>query len=240
VILYPAIDIKNAAVVRLVQGRMDDATVFHDDPADQAKIWQAAGFDWVHVVDLNGAVDGDPVNSAAIAAILQATSCSVQLGGGIRSMARAEHWMKLGVSRLVLGTAAVRDPAFVGEAAAAFPGQIAVGLDCRDGKVAVDGWVAQTDADAVDIARAVEDAGVAALIVTDIARDGRSTGVNVAFTGQIADAVEIPVIASGGLASVDEIATLKAREGHAIAGVVIGRSLYDGRVDPKAALAAAA
>jgi len=239
VILYPAIDIKDAAVVRLVQGRMEDVTVFHDDPAAQAKIWEEAGFDWVHVVDLNGAVDGDPVNAAAIAAILQATSCSVQLGGGVRSMERAAFWIEAGVSRLVLGTAAVRDPAFVSDAAAEFPGKIAVGLDCREGKVAVDGWVVQTDTDAVDVARAVEDVGVSALIVTDIARDGLNTGVNVEFTGQIADAVEIPVIASGGLASIDEIAALKARAGRAIAGVVIGRSLYDGRVDPKAALAAA-
>ncbi len=239
-ILYPAIDIKGGQAVRLVEGRMEDATVFNEDPAAQAQAFEADGFTWLHVVDLDGAFVGQPRNAGAVAKILQTTRCPVQLGGGVRSMARIDYWIDAGVSRIILGTAAVRHPELVKEAAREFPEQIAVGIDAREGLVAVEGWVEQTSCSAVDLARQFEDAGVAAVIVTDIARDGRNEGVNVALSGEIADAVRIPVIASGGLAGLDDIHALKTREGRAIAGVVIGRALYDGRIDAAAALKAAA
>jgi phosphoribosylformimino-5-aminoimidazole carboxamide ribotide isomerase len=239
-ILYPAIDLKDGQCVRLLHGDMDKATVFSSSPADQALRFQREGFTWVHVVDLNGAVEGKAVNTAAVESILNAVSIPIQLGGGIRTLAAVEAWIEAGVSRVILGTVAVRDPALVKAAAKAFPEQIAVAVDVRDGMVAVDGWTGASDLDALTLARRFEDAGVAALIVTDISRDGAMTGVNVAAVGELADAVSIPVIASGGVASVADIAALKARKGVRIAGAVLGRSLYTGAIIPAEALLAAA
>ncbi len=240
-ILYPAIDIKDGRAVRLKQGRMEDVDVFNQDPADQARQWADAGFSWIHVVDLDGAVGGASANGEAVRAIISATNCQVQLGGGVRTRAHIEHWLEAGVARVILGTAAVRDPDLVRETARAFPERVAVGIDARGGRVAVAGWVEQTDMDAVDLAKTFEDVGVAALIVTDIDRDGLGLGINEELTGRLADAVDIPVIASGGLASVDDIARLKARQGvRPIAGAILGRALYDGRVQPAEALAIAA
>lgn len=238
-ILYPAIDIKDGQVVRLIQGRLEDATVFNANPADQARIWEEAGFAWLHVIDLDGAVQGEPRNAGAVAAILAQTRCSVQLGGGIRSLTRISYWLDAGVTRVVLSTSAVQNPELVRTAAREHPERIAVSIDVRNGQVAVDGWVEQTECDAVELARRFEDAGVAALVVTDIERDGLVGGINVALTGLLADAVSMPVIASGGLAGVADIAALKSRPGRPIAGAIIGRALYDGALDPKAALAAA-
>lgn len=239
-ILYPAIDLKDGQCVRVVQGDLGQATVFNASPADQARTWAAGGFHWIHVVDLNGAVSGAAVNAAAVEAILQAVSVPVQLGGGIRSMADIERWIEAGVSRVILGTVAVRDPQVVHEAAKAWPEQIAVSVDVRKGKVAVQGWTEGTDLDAITVARRFEDAGVGALIVTDIDRDGTVMGFNVDAFGAIADAVAIPVIAAGGLASVDDIARLKARPGTPIAGAVLGRALYNGAIVPAEALQVAA
>ncbi len=243
-ILFPAIDIKDGQAVRLKQGRMDDADVFNVDPADQAAIWTDAGFEWIHVVDLDGAVSGEGQNAEAVRSILWATTCKVQLGGGVRTRAHVDTWIDAGVQRVVLGTAAVRHPDLVREAAAAYPSQIVIAVDVRDGRVAVEGWVEQTDIDAVELARRFEDVGVGALMVTDIARDGLGLGVNVELTGRMADAVAMPVIASGGIASLADIHALKRwreEDGRAkpIAGAIIGRALYDGSIDPKAALAAA-
>ncbi len=235
-ILYPAIDLKDGACVRLLHGDMDQATVFNQSPADQAHRFVTDGFEWLHVVDLNGAIEGRSINAAAVDLILNAVSIPVQLGGGVRTMAGVEHWIEAGVSRVVLGTVAVRDPELVKRAAAAFPEQIAVAVDVKDGKVAVEGWTETSDLDPITLARRFEDAGVAALIVTDIGRDGALTGVNVEAVGAVADAVNIPVIASGGVASVDDIERLKARRGVAIAGAVLGRSLYTGAVRPGEAL----
>ncbi len=242
-ILYPAIDIKDHQVVRLAQGRMEDATVFSDSPPAQAKLWEDAGFDWIHVVDLDGAIAGEPKNAGAVQEILNTTTCSVQLGGGVRSLTRIAYWLDAGVTRVVLGTAAVRDPELVKEAARDYPGQIAVAIDVRGGKVAVSGWVEQTECDAVELAQRFEDAGVAAVIVTDIDRDGLGAGVNVSLTGQVADATQTPVIASGGTCSVAEVRALCTRHTQgagrrAIAGVIIGRALYDGRIDPAAVIEA--
>jgi phosphoribosylformimino-5-aminoimidazole carboxamide ribotide isomerase len=234
-ILYPAIDLKDGACVRLKRGEMDEATVFNADPVAQAQSFVRDGFEWLHCVDLNGAFAGRSVNTDAIAAIVAALNIPVQLGGGIRDQAGIEHWLEAGVARVILGTAAVRDPALVKEAARAHPNRVAVGIDARDGKVAVQGWAETTELDATDLARRFEDAGVAAIIFTDIARDGMSMGVNVWATAALAHAVSIPVIASGGVAGISDIDALLAEP--IIKGVVIGRALYDGRIDPKEALA---
>ena len=239
-ILYPAIDLKNGQCVRVIRGDLDQATVFNSDPAAQAQAWADAGFHWIHVVDLNGAVEGAAVNGAAVEAILEAVSVPVQLGGGIRSMADVERWIEAGVSRVILGTVAVREPQIVHEAARAWPEQIAVSVDVRAGKVAVQGWTEGTDLDAVTVAKRFEDAGVGALIVTDIDRDGTVMGFNVEAFGAIADAVAIPVIAAGGLATVDDIVKLKARPGVPVAGAVLGRALYNGAIVPAEALKVAA
>ena len=238
-ILYPAIDLKDGQCVRLLHGDMDQATVFNASPADQAAQFVRAGFEWLHVVDLNGAIEGRPVNADAVGEIMRAVSIPVQLGGGIRTRAQIEHWIEAGISRVILGTVAVKDPDLVRRAAADFPEQIAVAIDIRNGMVAVEGWVGASDLDAVTLAKRFEDAGVAALIVTDIGRDGALTGVNVEAVGAVADAVNIPVIASGGFASVVDIRNLKARPGVAIAGAVLGRALYNGDINPAEVLAAA-
>jgi phosphoribosylformimino-5-aminoimidazole carboxamide ribotide isomerase len=225
--------------VRLLHGDMDKATVFNASPADQAARFVADGFDWLHVVDLNGAIEGKAVNAAAVGDILRAVSIPVQLGGGIRDAAAIEGWIEAGVSRVILGTVAVIDPQMVKAAAARFPEQIAVAVDVRDGMVAVDGWTRASSLDPITLAKRFEDAGVAALIVTDISRDGAMTGVNVDGVGAVADAVAIPVIASGGVASVADIAALKARKGAPIAGAILGRSLYNGAIKPAEAIRAA-
>jgi len=239
-ILYPAIDLKDGRCVRLTGGRMEEATIFNEDPADQAVVFQTAGFTWLHVIDLDGAFAGGPRNAGAVAKILSKASIPVQVGGGVRSLENVSYWLNAGASRVILGTAAVRNPALVREAAKDFPQQVAVALDSRGGKVAVEGWAEQTELDVADMARRFEDVGVAALIITDIARDGRKTGVNVELTGRVADAVSIPVIASGGVRSVDDITALKARAGRAIHGVILGRALYDGDISAIPALEAAA
>jgi len=240
VILYPAIDLKDGQCVRVVQGDLGRATVFNASPADQARTWADGGFHWIHVVDLNGAVEGQAMNGEAVEAILGAVSIPVQLGGGIRSLADVERWIASGVSRVILGTVAVREPEIVRQAARAWPEQIAVSVDVRRGKVAVQGWTEDSDLDAITVARRFEDAGVGALIITDIDRDGTVTGFDVDAFGAIADAVAIPVIAAGGLACVDDIARLKARKGTPIAGAVLGRALYNGAIRPAEALKAAA
>jgi phosphoribosylformimino-5-aminoimidazole carboxamide ribotide isomerase len=240
VILYPAIDLKDGQCVRVLHGDLSTATVFNTDPAAQAKAFVEAGFHWIHVVDLNGAVAGQAVNGAAVEAILAGVSVPVQLGGGIRTLADVERWIEAGVSRVILGTVAVKQPEIVLQAAKAFPEQIAVSVDVRKGKVAVDGWTADSDLDAITVAKRFEDAGVAALIVTDIDRDGTVMGFNVEAFGAMADAVSIPVIAAGGLASVDDIARLKARKGVPVAGAVLGRALYNGAIEPAEALRIAA
>ncbi|MCR5878114.1 1-(5-phosphoribosyl)-5-[(5-phosphoribosylamino)methylideneamino]imidazole-4-carboxamide isomerase [Phenylobacterium sp. J367] len=239
-ILFPAIDLKNGQCVRVVHGDLDTATVFNNSPADQARAWADGGFHWVHVVDLNGAVEGKAVNEAAVEQILSAVSIPVQLGGGIRSMADIERWIEAGVSRVILGTVAVTEPEIVKAAARAWPEQIAVSVDVRAGKVATQGWTESSDLDAVTVARRFEDVGVGALIITDIDRDGTTMGFNVDAFGAIADAVAIPVIAAGGLASVDDIVRLKARAGTPIHGAVLGRALYNGDITPADALRVAA
>jgi len=236
--LYPAIDLKDGVCVRLLKGDMDTATSFNDDPADQALRFAAMGFEHLHVVDLNGAVLGYSVNENAVASILDAMRTPVQLGGGVRDIAGVEHWLDAGVARVILGTAAVRDPDFVMIAAARFPDQIAVSIDARGGKVAVQGWAEATDMDAIELARRFEGCGVASVIVTDISRDGTKAGVNVELTGAMADAVSIPVIASGGVKSVADLIALKTRPGRPIHGAILGRALYDGDIDPVEALLA--
>ncbi len=238
-ILYPAIDLKGGQCVRLLKGDMGQATVFNDDPADQARRFAGEGFSWLHVVDLDGAIEGRSVNKAAVHAILQTAAIPVQVGGGVRSLKDVARWIEAGVSRVILGTAAVQDPDLVRAAAAEFPEQVAVAIDVRHGKVAVAGWVQTSELDPTDLARRFEDAGVAALIVTDIGRDGTLTGVNVPEVGAVADAVSIPVIASGGVAGVDDISRLKARTGAPISGAVLGKALYTGALDARAALTAA-
>jgi phosphoribosylformimino-5-aminoimidazole carboxamide ribotide isomerase len=240
VILYPAIDLKDGACVRVVHGDLSTATVFNTSPGAQACAWADGGFHWIHVVDLNGAVSGRAVNQTAVEEILNAVSVPVQLGGGIRSMKDIEGWIEAGVSRVILGTVAVRDPKIVLAAAKAWPEQIAVSVDVRKGKVAVQGWTEDSDLDAISVAKRFEDAGVSALIITDIDRDGALMGFNVEAFGAIADAVAIPVIAAGGLATVDDIVRLKARKGTKISGAVLGRALYNGDIVPDAALKAAA
>jgi phosphoribosylformimino-5-aminoimidazole carboxamide ribotide isomerase len=236
-ILFPAIDLKDGKCVRLLRGEMASATVFNDDPAAQALSFQALGFSWLHIVDLDGAVEGVAKNASAVREILKRATLPVQLGGGIRDRAAIDRWFDAGVKRVILGTVAVKQPELVHEAARAHPGRIAVGIDAKAGRVAVEGWGEVTDQSARDLARRFEDAGVAALIYTDIARDGTGLGLNIEETAAIADAVSIPVIASGGVGSLDDLRALKARGHSNIAGVICGRALYDGRVDATAALA---
>lgn len=237
-ILYPAIDLKDGQCVRLLRGEMSAATVFGDDPAAQALNFQKAGCQWLHLVDLNGAFAGQPVNGAAVEAILAAVSVPAQLGGGIRDMATIEMWLTRGLARVILGTVAVENPALVRDAARAFPGQIAVGIDARKGYVATKGWAEETTVQAVDLARSFEDAGVAAIIYTDIDRDGAMQGPNIEATAALARAVTIPVIASGGVSRIEDLTALRATG--VIAGAISGRALYDGAIDLAGALAALA
>ena len=236
-ILFPAIDLKEGRCVRLKQGDMEQATIFNDDPAAQAATFEAQGFQWLHVVDLDGAFAGKPMNAAAVEAILKRVAFPVQLGGGIRDMKTVEGWLEKGIARVIIGTAAVRDPAFVREAAKAFPGKVAVGIDARDGYVAVEGWAETSALAADDLGRRFEDAGVAAIIYTDIARDGMLEGINWDGTIGLAHALSIPVIASGGLASMTDIERLCAPDAAILEGAITGRALYDGRIDPASALA---
>jgi len=236
VILFPAIDLKNGQCVRLKQGDMDQATVFNDDPAAQGAAFESQGFRWLHVVDLDGAFAGKPMNAAAVEAILARVAFPVQLGGGIRDMKTVEGWLSKGIRRVIIGTAAVRDPGFVREAAKAFPGQVAVGIDARDGYVAVEGWAETSTLAAADLGRRFEDAGVAAIVYTDIARDGMLQGINWDGTIALAKALTIPVIASGGLASMADIERMMAPDAAILEGAITGRALYDGRIDPAAAL----
>ena len=233
-ILYPAIDLKDGQAVRLVRGEMDQATVFNDDPAAQAKAFVAAGCEWLHLVDLNGAFAGEPVNAAPVEAILKATKVPAQLGGGIRDMATIEAWLDKGLARVILGTVAVENPDLVREAARAFPGHVAVGIDARAGRVATKGWAEETDVMVTDLAKSFEDAGVAAIIYTDINRDGAMQGPNIDATAELARTVEIPVIASGGVSSLADLIAL--RNTGVISGAISGRALYDGAIDLRAAL----
>lgn len=236
--LYPAIDIKGGQCVRLLHGEMHSATVYNDSPGGQARLFAEAGFERLHIVDLDGAFTGKSENRAAVREILANAPMPAQLGGGIRTLAAVEGWLDAGIARVILGSAAVHDPEFVRAAAAAFPGQVAIGVDARDGRVKTDGWAGDSDFDVLDIARRFEDAGIAALIYTDIGRDGALGGVNVGATAALARALSIPVIASGGVASLADISALMAcPEG--IEGVIIGRALYDGRIDPHTGLALA-
>jgi phosphoribosylformimino-5-aminoimidazole carboxamide ribotide isomerase len=236
VILFPAIDLKDGACVRLEQGDMARATVFNRDPAAQAQAFAGQGFEYLHIVDLDGAFAGKPMNAAAVERIRAAVSIPVQLGGGIRDMATVDAWLGKGVTRVIIGTAAVRDPALVKAAAQKFPGRVAVGLDARDGKVAVEGWAETSELTALDLARRFEDAGVAAIVYTDIARDGLLKGLNLDATIALAEAISIPVIASGGLASIDDVKALLAPRAQKLAGAIAGRALYDGRLDAAEAL----
>lgn len=240
--LYPAIDLKNGECVRLQQGDMDRVTVFNRDPAAQAAQWEKAGFQYLHLVDLDGAFVGKPANAEAVKAIRRAVKLPIQLGGGIRSEATIESWLDAGITRVILGTVAVRDPALVKAAAKRWPGRIVVGIDARSGRVAVEGWAEASDLDAIELAKKFTDAGVAAIVYTDIDRDGLLRGVNVAATAAMARAVPIPIIASGGLAGIADIVALKreAANGAAIDGAILGRALYDGRIDPAEALREAA
>ena len=238
-ILFPAIDLKDGRCVRLKRGAMDDATIFNDDPAAQAAQFEATGFEWLHCVDLNGAFEGKSVNTAAIHSIRTRIKMPIQLGGGIRDRAGIDAWLEAGIARVILGTAALKNPTLVKDAARAHPGRITVGIDARDGKVATEGWAETSTMDVLDLARRFEDAGVAAIIFTDIARDGMLQGVNAEATARLASTVRIPIIASGGVAGIADIEALVAAQEPNILGVVIGRALYDGRIDAKAALALA-
>ncbi|ABR62084.1 1-(5-phosphoribosyl)-5-[(5-phosphoribosylamino)methylideneamino]imidazole-4-carboxamide isomerase [Sinorhizobium medicae] len=235
-ILFPAIDLKDGQCVRLKLGDMEQATVYNSDPAAQARAFEEQGFEWLHVVDLNGAFAGETVNGDAVDAILRATKNPVQLGGGIRTLDHIENWLARGLKRVILGTVAVRDPALVIEACRKFPGRIAVGIDAKGGKVAVEGWAEASELGVIELARRFEGAGVAAIIYTDIDRDGILTGINWAATLELSDAVSIPVIASGGLASLDDIRRMTEPEAQKLEGAISGRALYDGRIDPKEAL----
>jgi phosphoribosylformimino-5-aminoimidazole carboxamide ribotide isomerase len=237
VILFPAIDLKDGQCVRLRHGDMTTATIYNEDPAAQAKAFEAQGFEWLHVVDLNGAFQGASINSAAVGAILKATKNPVQLGGGIRTIAQIEDWLDRGLARIILGTVAVRDPDLVKQACRLFPGKVAVGIDARGGKVAVQGWAESSSLGVIELAEKFEGAGVAAIIYTDIDRDGVLTGINWQSTIELADAVSIPVIASGGLASLDDIRRMTMPDAGKLEGAISGRALYDGRIDPAAALA---
>jgi phosphoribosylformimino-5-aminoimidazole carboxamide ribotide isomerase len=239
-ILYPAIDLKQGQCVRLRQGDMAQATVFNNDPAAQAASFEADGFSWLHVVDLDGAFAGKPMNGAAVEGILARVTFPVQLGGGIRDMATVEGWLSKGIARVIIGTAAVRDPAFVKAAAKAHPGRVAVGIDARDGMVAVEGWAETSALSAHELGKRFEDVGVTAIVYTDIARDGMLQGLNMEGTRALANALSIPVIASGGLASMDDVKQLLQPENRRIAGAITGRALYDGRLDAKEALHMAA
>ncbi len=236
-IVFPAIDLKDGQCVRLRQGEMDQATVFNTDPAAQAKAFETQGFEWLHVIDLNGAFEGKPVNGPAVEAIFEAVHLPIQLGGGIRDLDTIAMWLDKGIDRVILGTVAVRDPALVREAARNFPGCIAVGIDARDGKVAIEGWAETSEMTELDLGRRFEDAGVAAIIHTDIARDGLLEGLNLDATIELADALSVPVTASGGLASIDDIKRLLEPRYEKLDGAIAGRALYDGRLDPKEALA---
>ncbi len=237
VILFPAIDLKGGQCVRLEQGDMARATVFNLNPAAQAKSFAAQGFEYLHVVDLDGAFAGQPMNAQAVEAMLKAVTMPLQLGGGIRDLKTVEAWLGKGVARVIIGTAAVRDPELVKSAAKIFPGRVAVGLDARDGKVAVQGWAETSEVTALEIAERFEDAGVAAIIFTDIARDGLLKGLNLEATLALADRISIPVIASGGLASIEDVKAMLTPRAKRLAGAIAGRALYDGRLDPSAALA---
>jgi phosphoribosylformimino-5-aminoimidazole carboxamide ribotide isomerase len=237
VILFPAIDLKNGEAVRLEQGDMARATVFNRDPAAQAKTFESQGFEWLHLVDLDGAFAGKPVNARAVAAIRKAIKIPMQLGGGIRDLATVDKWLSEGIARVIIGTAAVRDPDFVKAAAKKFPGKVAVGIDARAGKVAVSGWAEETQLEAVELARLFENGGVAAIVYTDVERDGMMQGLNLDATIALAESVSIPVIASGGLASIDDVRALLAPRAKKLVGAIAGRALYDGRLDAKAALA---
>ena len=236
--LYPAIDLKGGVCVRLLHGQMAAATIYNDDPGAQACQFRDAGYDWIHIVDLDGAFAGESKNETAVSAILKATGLKTQLGGGIRDMAGVERWLGLGAARVILGTAAVRDPEFVREAAKTYPGRIVVGIDARDGRVKTDGWDGDTSHTPEEIGKRFEDQGVGAVVFTDISRDGALAGVNVEATAKLAQALAIPVIASGGVASVDDISALSAAPGN-IEGVIIGRALYAGRIAIDQALKAA-
>lgn len=236
-ILFPAIDLKDGKCVRLKHGDMATATIYNDDPSAQAKAFEEQGFEWLHVVDLNGAFKGQSVNSAAVGAILAATKNPVQLGGGIRTLPQIEDWLDRGLTRVILGTVAVREPELVKEACKAFPGKIAVGIDAKGGKVAVEGWAEASELGVIELARKFEGAGVAAIIYTDIDRDGVLTGINWDSTIDLAEAVSIPVIASGGLASIADIVRMTMPDAQKLEGAISGRALYDGRIDPAEALA---
>ena len=236
-ILFPAIDLKDGQCVRLKLGDMAEATVYNPDPAAQAKAFEAQGFEWLHVVDLNGAFEGRSVNGAAVEAIVKATTNPVQLGGGIRTLADIERWLAKGLARVILGTVAVRDPDLVKQACRLFPGRIAVGIDAKGGKVAVEGWAEASQLGAVELAQKFEGAGVATIIYTDIDRDGILAGINWQSTIQLADAISIPVIASGGLASIADIVRMTMPDARKLEGAISGRALYDGRIDPAEALA---
>ncbi|MGB8615229.1 MAG: 1-(5-phosphoribosyl)-5-[(5-phosphoribosylamino)methylideneamino]imidazole-4-carboxamide isomerase [Pseudolabrys sp.] len=236
VILFPAIDLKEGLAVRLEQGDMARATIFHRDPAAQARAFEQQGFEYLHIVDLDGAFAGKPMNAAAVDRILETVGIPVQLGGGVRDTATVENWLEKGIDRIVIGTAAVRDPPFVKQAARDYPGRIAVGLDARDGKVAVEGWAETSELSVLDIARRFEDVGVSAIVYTDIARDGMLQGLNLDATVALAEAIRIPIIASGGLASIEEIKELLSPRAGKLAGAIAGRALYDGRLDAAEAL----
>ena len=235
-ILFPAIDLKDGKCVRLKLGDMEQATIFNDSPAAQAKSFEDQGFEYLHVVDLNGAFAGESVNGAAVEDILKSVKFPVQLGGGIRTLAHIESWLSKGLSRVILGTVAVRDPELVKAAAAAFPGKVAVGIDAKGGKVAVEGWAETSELSVIDLAKRFEGAGVAAIIYTDIDRDGILTGINWDSTLELARAVSIPVIASGGLASMDDIRRMTLPDAQVLEGAISGRALYDGRIDSREAL----
>jgi phosphoribosylformimino-5-aminoimidazole carboxamide ribotide isomerase len=236
VILFPAIDLKEGLAVRLEQGDMARATIFHRDPAAQARAFEQQGFEYLHIVDLDGAFAGMPMNAAAVDRILETVGIPVQLGGGVRDTATVENWLEKGIDRIIIGTAAVRDPPFVKQAARDYPGRIAVGLDARDGKVAVEGWAETSELSALDIARRFEDVGVSAIVYTDIARDGMVRGLNLDATVALAEAIRIPIIASGGLASIEDIKELLSPRAGKLAGAIAGRALYDGRLDAAEAL----
>lgn len=236
-ILYPAIDLKDGNAVRLLRGEMEQATIFNTDPAAQAETFQAQGFEWLHLVDLNGAFAGSPVNGAAVEAILKRVKLPTQLGGGIRDLATIAYWLERGLTRVILGTVAVKNPTLVKEACKEFPGRVAVGIDARGGYVAVEGWAETSELKALDLAMKFEDCGVAAIIYTDIDRDGALGGVNVDATADLASHLTTPVIASGGVSSIADLKALKVVEHTGINGVISGRALYDGRIDPAEALA---
>lgn len=237
-IIYPAIDLKNGQCVRLYKGDMKKETIYNDNPAAQALEWARSGFSWVHVVDLDGAVNGAPANHSAVRKIIESVDVPVQLGGGIRTMAQIEKWLAEGISRVILGTVAVRDPELVKTACYEFPGQIVVGIDARNGKVAVEGWTQESDMQATELAKVFEDVGVSTIIYTDIDRDGTGQGVNVVSTIALAQSTSIPVIASGGVGSLDDLRLVREAAQYGVEGVVVGKALYDGRIEPMDALKA--